>query len=327
MGFNGNKANQTSGDILNIKVQNFHMHHCYIKEAFQDGIVLKKVGSPDVTKSQINQILETYVYNCGRHGFYVESVSPQILNCYAWSNGDGNEGAGLCIARGEAEVQNFVAWHNDYGIKIEKGGIIKVRNCYLDSNYKHQLYLKCVGGDIPRCTLKDIYFIRNVAPSNEYDCIYAEGDSTAPYYVEYCEFDRLYVNRGTQDFRYVIHLRGFTRWNRVGRISVIAIGTDYVNDASGLPQRIELRHLANLGLLKYGRNSGTATFSGKETITTFTIPHGLVSTPTVVKLEAKTADAAGDKYWTADATNITVTFLTAPPAGTGNVVLSWEAEV
>jgi len=74
-------------------------------------------------------------------------------------------------------------------------------------------------------------------------------------------------------------------------------------------------------------NSGTATFSGDGTTTSFTIPHGLASTPTVVKLEAKSADAAGDKYWTADATNITVTFLTPPPAGTDNVVLSWKAEV
>jgi len=81
----------------------------------------------------------------------------------------------------------------------------------------------------------------------------------------------------------------------------------------------------NIGYLT--ENGGTATFSGDGTTKTFTIPHGLAATPTVVKLEAKTADAAGDKYWTADATNITVTFLTAPPSGTNNVVLSWKAEV
>jgi len=74
-------------------------------------------------------------------------------------------------------------------------------------------------------------------------------------------------------------------------------------------------------------NSGVATFSGDGTTTAFTIPHGLAAAPSVGKLEAKTADAAGDKYWAADASNITVTFITAPPAGTDNVVLSWMAEV
>lgn len=74
-------------------------------------------------------------------------------------------------------------------------------------------------------------------------------------------------------------------------------------------------------------NCGVATFSGNGTQTQFTIPHGLAEAPTAVALEAKSADAAGAKYWTADATNITVTFITAPPAGTNNVVLSWKAEV
>jgi len=39
------------------------------------------------------------------------------------------------------------------------------------------------------------------------------------------------------------------------------------------------------------------------------------------------ADASGDFYVTADATNIYVNYKTAPPAGTDNVVLSWYAEV
>ena len=85
-------------------------------------------------------------------------------------------------------------------------------------------------------------------------------------------------------------------------------------------------------IIKYNRgyvteNSGTATFSGDGTTTTFTIAHGLVSTPTTYYVEAASADAAGDKYVTADDTNLTVTFATAPPSGTDNVVLKWEAKV
>jgi len=74
-------------------------------------------------------------------------------------------------------------------------------------------------------------------------------------------------------------------------------------------------------------NGGVATFSGDGSTTQFKIPHGLASTPTVVSLEAKSVDAAGDKYWTADETYIYVNFVTAPPAGTDNVVISWKAEV
>jgi hypothetical protein len=74
-------------------------------------------------------------------------------------------------------------------------------------------------------------------------------------------------------------------------------------------------------------NSGTATFSGDGIATSFSFAHGLAATPTVVNLEAKSADAVGDKYWSADATNITVTFAAAPAAGTDNVVIGWDAKV
>ena len=74
-------------------------------------------------------------------------------------------------------------------------------------------------------------------------------------------------------------------------------------------------------------NSGTATFNGTGAQTVFTIAHDCTSAPTNVNLEAKTADASGVKYWSADGTNITVTFITAPPAGTNNVVIGWKGEV
>ena len=81
------------------------------------------------------------------------------------------------------------------------------------------------------------------------------------------------------------------------------------------------------GKWKYMKNSGTAPFNGTGSQTVFTIAHGCASTPSHVSLEAKTADASGVKYWSADGTNITVTFITAPPAGTNNVVIGWKAEV
>jgi len=72
---------------------------------------------------------------------------------------------------------------------------------------------------------------------------------------------------------------------------------------------------------------GVATFSGDGTTTSFSISHGLATTPSYANVTAETADAAGDFYITRGATTITVTYATAPPTGTNNVVLSWYAEV
>jgi hypothetical protein len=75
------------------------------------------------------------------------------------------------------------------------------------------------------------------------------------------------------------------------------------------------------------QNGGTATFSGNGSTKTFTIAHGLASAPSKVLVTAGSDAAKGDFYATADATNITVTYGTAPPSGTNNVVLYWYAEV
>jgi len=78
---------------------------------------------------------------------------------------------------------------------------------------------------------------------------------------------------------------------------------------------------------KFSRNSGTATFSGDASTKVFTIAHGLVAKPSKIKVWPMSADACLDFYVTADDTYIYVNYLTAPPSGTDNVVLGWEAEV
>jgi hypothetical protein len=83
----------------------------------------------------------------------------------------------------------------------------------------------------------------------------------------------------------------------------------------------------NAGPIVYLKNGGTATFSGNGSQTQFTIAHGLAGTPKVVVVTAGSNDAKGDFYVTYDATNIYVTYATAPPSGTNNVVLRWYAEM
>jgi hypothetical protein len=94
------------------------------------------------------------------------------------------------------------------------------------------------------------------------------------------------------------------------------------------PPRFDIASRTNYKFL--GLNAakqGSVLFSGDSTTKAFTIAHDLGNSPRTVILSAMSADAAGPFYWTADATNITVNFKTAPPTGVNNIVLAWQAEV
>ena len=92
-----------------------------------------------------------------------------------------------------------------------------------------------------------------------------------------------------------------------------------VNVLSGITFRDVINYLT--------KNSGTATFSGDGTTTQFSIAHGLVSTPSKVLVTPMSSDAVGDFWIDVDDTYIYVNYKTAPPSGTDNIVLGWEAEV
>jgi hypothetical protein len=70
---------------------------------------------------------------------------------------------------------------------------------------------------------------------------------------------------------------------------------------------------------------GVVTFSGNGATKDFVLTHGLVCTPGVVLLSPGSSDAASGSYWTADATQVTVHFLTAPRSGSANVSFAWRA--
>lgn len=72
-------------------------------------------------------------------------------------------------------------------------------------------------------------------------------------------------------------------------------------------------------------HGATATFFGNGLNKIFTIPHGLSGTPDVYFAVPKSVDAMGDITIVADATNIVVTYVTAPISGTDNVILVWGA--
>ena len=70
----------------------------------------------------------------------------------------------------------------------------------------------------------------------------------------------------------------------------------------------------------------TSLASGNGVQTVFTIPHGIPGTPSAV-VTPRSADAAGAFYVTTDATNITITYLAAPPAGVSNLGWNWRADL
>jgi len=75
-------------------------------------------------------------------------------------------------------------------------------------------------------------------------------------------------------------------------------------------------------------NSGTATFIGDGTTTSFNIAHGLATTPTYWSVEeaSSAAGAAEISYATVTSSSITVNFKSAP-ASSSTVIVSWYAEV
>jgi len=109
-------------------------------------------------------------------------------------------------------------------------------------------------------------------------------------------------------------------------------GTKYVRFAKGSSLQV-LRVASGGGDLEwasissYTEGKGTATKSGDATATTFTIPHGLGSTPGFYTVQATSADGDSDYYLTIDATNITVNYSFPPPSGTSNLTYVWRAAI
>lgn len=76
-----------------------------------------------------------------------------------------------------------------------------------------------------------------------------------------------------------------------------------------------------------GSKKGTMTYGGDGVTTTKTIAHGLGVAPSTYYVQKASANIPAIDNVTADATNLTVTFVSAPPSGTTNVNLKWRAEV
>lgn len=71
----------------------------------------------------------------------------------------------------------------------------------------------------------------------------------------------------------------------------------------------------------------TSVQTGDASKVAFTIAHGLPAAPTLYYVTPRNAVSAALHFVTADATNVTVTFLAAPPAAANNVTFVGYASV
>ncbi|PAF31853.1 right-handed parallel beta-helix repeat-containing protein [Paenibacillus sp. 7516] len=104
----------------------------------------------------------------------------------------------------------------------------------------------------------------------------------------------------------------------------VIIGNIVINYTIASYSLVGSNNISDFNLLR--SQKGRFTGSGNGSATTFTIPHGLSGTPTFLNVTAGSTAARGDYFVSADATNITVTYGTAPVSGTNNVVLYWDAK-
>jgi hypothetical protein len=84
--------------------------------------------------------------------------------------------------------------------------------------------------------------------------------------------------------------------------------------------------IAGTGVNNPRMAAGTASPASNGVLTSFTIPHGLGTTPSSYSVMGGNALSVANPYFvTADATNLTVTYVLAPTTGT--LSLKWMAVV
>jgi parallel beta-helix repeat protein len=104
-------------------------------------------------------------------------------------------------------------------------------------------------------------------------------------------------------------------------------GTKFLRMARGSTNQVLQSTATTLQWATFNaENTGIAIASGNGSTTVFNIAHSIGSTPTVYMASLISLSPVTYPFtYTADATNIVVTFTTAPVSGTNNVKISWRA--
>jgi hypothetical protein len=276
------------------------------------------------------------------HGIYVSDENGAPMDVFlrnvliGWCGGSGL----YVYSASKIYASDFYSEGNkQYGIYIDKGAIFELARAYIFANSKSGIYYnshgdggylnvmqavifnnKYYGIEVYDTTKGSVQIIGNMLIQNDAYTSYADIElSNVPHYTV---IGNMFLDyRSPKLTKYHIKLEG----NSNGIITGNVFHDTAVNGVFYFNPRGSSIIENNVGYVT--KNGGTATFSGDGTTTQFKIAHGLASTPSTVTVTPASSAASGSFYVTVDATYIYVNYVTAPPAGTNNVVLYWSARI
>jgi len=332
----GNKTNNTAGS----GIHTFGANQVYDLLVFHVQVFNFAEHAAFFERGHAFRIIDCDFESCDQHGVYINNVTDPSLQPTSFSFfGDhmgGNAKSGVWMQGHQHEfVCCYMVNNGENGVYIDDATRYnRLVNCFIDSNGTNGVYTYGQGNQIIGCVISNnqargirvqgaanIVIIGNIIRNNS-----QEDDSL---------YDGIELVTSTTDTKIIGNIIESTTANRhndgISMESTVDNTVIYGNSISGYAVNA-IRNLSATSVIADNvgyrtKNGGTATFSGDGSATTFTIAHGLAATPSKVSVTPGSADARGDFHVTVDATNITVTYATAPPSGTDNVVLHWYAEV
>jgi len=267
------------------------IHHNYIEGCGTSGEAAGGNGIGIGVASDYNIISDNIIYDVANNGILVEAFG--YAHYYIISNNEVLycDGAGVRLD-GIAQflITDNILYHNKNGIQISK---IEWASSTV---YSQQglitdnliYYSNTHGIRIPYSSSKQIYIEHNWIKLSQHYGIYTNTD------------DDVYI---------------------VGNIFVL--NTDgAISTGTGINPVIE----DNIGYTT--ENSGSAEITGDGSTTSFTISHGLSTTPSIVLITPTNQSMASATWWVSakSSTTFTITFTTAPSSGT-KLSFDWYAEV
>jgi parallel beta-helix repeat protein len=316
----GNKENQTLGNAIVLdSVDHVWLSRLWIKNAKQEGIYAYPLATPYCGLINIDRC---FISGCGDAGIWLNATDSYIRGCDI-----GQNAYGIVLEGWSNLVEGNNLWGNTYyGLYVKESYHNRVIGNRIDFNKRHGIY--CEDGVKELIIALNHIYMNSQELANTYDGIHVYGSSTKP-------TDHILILGNHIGTSYLHDTTSETQRNNIDiegtayTTNVTILMNDLLNCRN---HRLWFDGDPSTALIKYNKgyrteNSGTATFSGDGSTMTFTIAHGLVWTPKMAVVTAGSNDAKGDFYVTYDGINIYVTFATAPPSGTNNVVLRWYAEM
>jgi len=254
-------------------------------------------------------------WNAKTGGFYIQHASDSFFRNITAGNTTGQPFMSSHVF--DLAISNMVmvdcrAYRGYYGFHIHDKNMIALIRCYPHLNYRSGIYVW--NSNYVKIIACDTYENNQGAFGHGDEIALGSGVGTG--LGRYCHVIGCRIEGGNY---------GICEYNDAD-YNTIANNT-FLNQAVAPVSLVGANTTCRRNIGYKTESSGVATFSGDGVTTSFSWAHGLVSTPNVILVTPKSADAAITHSASADAANITIEFTSAPAAGTNNVVLAWYAEV